>query len=78
MNEPTEEKSRHFGSIVAAIIAAPVLYFLSFGPAVLIARANTSTLPLIRQIYYPLERIYLTVPQTKAPIDSYLRLWGVR
>ena len=63
-------------NIVAVCVAAlPVLYFLSFGPAVHLAAKGTLSYLFIDIFYRPFFDLYEHAPASRPVIEWYMGLW---
>ncbi len=75
MSQPTGEDKNRGRTLVLALIAAPILYVLSAGPAVLIIEAFPATYKTIGFIFTPIDLLYRAAPPLRKPLDAYFRLW---
>ena len=75
MPSEEKEKSRGLYWVVGAIILAPLLYVLSVGPAVWVARSNPALVPLVRAAYAPVTWLHDHTP-LKRPLEEYVQRWG--
>lgn len=80
MQDPSDSREASYARLrllSALFVAAPLIYFLSLGPAVVTHKSTNSAQvqSAIETIYYPLELFYESVPPVQPVIDSYMRLW---
>jgi hypothetical protein len=74
------ERSPHGGGALACalllvLVALPVLYVLSLGPAIWLGHNRMVNTDILQTIYSPLEWLYNNVEATKPLFDWYLSFW---
>lgn len=75
MSEENENKShRGILMVIAVVIAIPLLYVLSIGPAEAIATKYPKCEPVFHKFYFPLGWLAVYTPLGK-PLKWYVRLW---
>jgi hypothetical protein len=74
------EESRKSGGaavvfVILALIALPILYVLSLGPAVWLMEHNYLDRDLARHIYYPLIFVAESIPLVRSVMQWYMELF---
>lgn len=81
-NQESSPRNRAPALVAALVIGLPLLYLLSVGPVFFLLDKTNSFGGLVSwewvvKFYWPVEWIYENTFM-KAPIDLYLRLWGLK
>lgn len=76
MSDDTDNKSpvKRSSVVIAAVVAIPLLYLLSIGPAVAISEKFPSSGPTMRRVYLPIIWLHHHTV-LRGPIEAYLELW---
>ncbi len=76
MSEESKSKShRGYLMVIAIAITLPLLYVLSFGPAIAVVQKHPKCVPAFQEFYLPV--IWLEEHTAlRRPLDFYCRFWG--
>lgn len=74
--ENKNEKHRGILMVITVAIAVPLLYVLSFGPALAICEKYPRCAHTVADFYVPMFWLHNNTA-LRRPLESYLGLWGI-